>query len=223
MAGAAITGLLMFVRTLTGMFEGIAINAWSWYFLHTLPSLVLLIVAVAWNRNPSKVIRTSVFYTIYACAVCYLLLFLATMFGRPDTSAGQSLEDYLALSNVWLLPFQIVLIFLFGLFYFRKEIAYTPNAAIMTEYIGKKASYMQRNGSLLQVQSLDLLIEPDGLGKALTLLAGQSRDNHLILLQGQYANWSKSRDLDTVDPGILQRELNRMTLSVIDFIENLNK
>lgn len=224
LAGAACLGLLMFARTLTGMYEDMETAAWRWYFSHILPILLLLFVAVILNRNPSKVVKRSIFRLLYAGGLSYLLLVLITLLGRPGILRGQSIEDYLRLSYGWLLPFQALLLLLFGLFYFRKDPFFQPNAAILQEYVGKKNEYAHRRGSLLQIQAFDTLIQPDGLGKTLAMLAASAAapNNDLVLLQSQYANWTKSRDLELAASDQLQRELNRMTLAVIDIIENLS-
>jgi hypothetical protein len=224
LAGAVLAGLLTFVRTQTGMYEDMEAVAWSWYFTHILPTLLLLFVAVIGNRNPSKVVRRSTFFLLYAGGLSYLLLVALTLFGRPDTIQGQSMEDYLRLSYSWLLPFQALLLALFGIFYFRKEPFFQPNAAIVQAYVGKKTEYAHRHGSLLQIQAFDTLIQPDGLARTLAMLAESpgTQKNDLILLQSQYANWTKGRDLNLAAPDQLQRELNRMTLAVIDIIENLS-
>lgn len=224
LTGAILSGLFIFSRTLTGANEGMETGAWLWYFINILPTLSLLFVAVIGNRNSSKVIKRSTFILLFTGVVCYLLFLLVTLFGKPDTMRDQSMEDYLHLSYVWLLPFQSLLLCLFGLLFFRKEAFFQPSAAIMQEYVGKKAEYARRIGSLLQAQAFETLIQPNGLGDTLAILhEGTGTTNKdIVLLKSQYANWKQSRDLNIAPPEQLQRELNRMTLAVIDYIDNLS-
>jgi DNA-binding transcriptional regulator YbjK len=93
----------------------------------------------------------------------------------------------------------------------------------MLEYVEKKAEYARRRGSLYQTQAFAALIQPNGLDNTLNMLyeSAGNTNNDIVMLQSQYANWKRSRDLNIVSPEQLQRELNRMTLAVIDYIDNL--
>ena len=219
----AVLVLLVLVQTLNGIYEDIEGAAWSWVFVHLIPALLLLFIALLLNKNPSKVLPHATFQALYLGSLAYLLLMLISLLALPLAMRSQSIESYLSLTYYWLLPFQGLLLIAFAMLYFRKETFFRPSAAIMKDYVSKKEEFARRRGSLLQIQSFDLLIQEDGLSKTLVFLSNNDKNNlnDLILLQNQYANWKKQRDLNLIAPGDLQRELNRMTLATIDFIENL--
>ena len=215
--------LLVFVQTLTGKFEDIEGKAWAWIFVHLLPTLLLLFAAVLLNKNPSKVLLRATFRAVYAGALAYLLLLALTLFVLPVATANWSIEAYLAKSYTWLLPFQAALLLAFTLMYFRKEPLLRPNAAIMQQYVSKKAEFAQRTGNVSQVQAFELLISDAGLGGALEYLRShlKTEESSVILLQNQYAEWAKQRDLNLLPPDVLQRELNRMTMAAVGYVEKL--
>lgn len=219
----AVLVLLIFVQTLTGKFEDIELKAWSWVFAHLLPALLLLFVAVLFNKNPSKVLMLATFRAVYAGALAYLLLLTLTLLALPMATVNWSIEEYLAKSYTWLVPFQSILLLAFGLLYFRKEPFFRPNTAIMQQYVAKKAEFAQRTGNVLQVQAFELLISDDGVGAALEHLRSHLKtdENAIILLQSQYTEWIKQRDLNLLPPDALQRELNRLTMAVTGFIEKI--
>lgn len=215
--------VLLFVQTVAGKFENIETAVWTWAFAHLLPALALLFVAVLLNRNPSKVLFQATFRAVYAGAAAYLLLLLLTLLALPFATQNWSIEEYFARSYTWLMPFQAVLLLAFSFLYFRKEPLFRPNAAIMQEYVAKKAEFARRAGNVSQVQAFDLLISGGGPGAALEYLRSQLKTdaNEVLVLQNQYANWQKQRDLDLLPPDALQRELNRMTMAAIDCVEKL--
>jgi hypothetical protein len=222
-AGTAVLASLVFVQTLAGKFEEIEGAAWSWVFMNLLPAFLLLFVAVLLNKNPSKVLYHATFQAVYMGGVTYLLLVLATLIALPFATRNESIEVYLQMSYFWLVPFQGLLVVVFGLLYFRKEAFFRPNATIMQAYVGKKGEFAKRTGNLSQSRAFDLLTQEDGLGKALEFLSALGGDdlNDVILMQNQYARWKQGRDLNTESPELLQRELNRMTLAVVDIIEKV--
>lgn len=219
----AVLVLLVFVQTLAGKFEDIEGKAWAWVFVCLLPAFLLLFAAVLLNKNPSKVLLRATFRAVYAGALAYLLLVTLTLFALPAATANWSIEEYLAKSYTWLLPFQVFLLLAFALLYFRKEPLFRPNAAIMQQYVAKKAEFAQRTGNASQRQAFELLIGDGGVGATLEHLRGhlKSEENAIVLLQSQYAEWQKQRDLNLLPPDVLQRELNRLTMAVVGFVEKM--
>ncbi len=215
--------LLVFVQTLTGKLEDIEAQAWTWIFAHLLPVLALLFAAVLWNKNPSKVLLRTTFLAIYLGALAYLLLVALTLLALPMAMANWSIAEYLAKSYTWLVPFQVILLLVFALLYFRKGPLFRPNAAIMQQYVAKKAEFAQRTGSVAQKEAFDLLIADDGLGPTLDYLRSQVKTDvdGVVIIQGQYAEWRNQRDLNLLPPEALQRDLNRMTMTTIGYIEKL--
>jgi hypothetical protein len=131
----AIIILLFLIQTISGKFEDILGTAWLWVFVNLLPSLLLLFVAVLLNKNPSKVLLVNTFRAVYISASAYLLLLLVTLLALPFATINNSIEGYLKDAYLWLMPFQLILITVFSLLYFRKENLLRPNAAIMQEYV----------------------------------------------------------------------------------------
>lgn len=219
----AVLVLLIFVQTMTGKFEDIEGKAWTWIFVHLLPALSLLLLAVLLNKNPSKVLMRAMFRLVYFGALTYLLFLTLTLFAIPARPEQWSIEEYLSKSYLWLAPFQAVLLAAFVLLYFRKEPLFRPNAAIMQQYVAKKAEFAQRTGHVSQVQAFQLLAGDGSVGTALEYLRSHliSEENAIVVLQNQYAEWMKQRDLNLLPPDALQRELNRLTMAAIGFIEKL--
>lgn len=219
----AVLVLLIFVQTLTGKFEDIEGKAWVWIFANLLPALLLLFAAVLLNKNPSKVLLQATFRAVYFGALTYLLLLTLTLFALPAATVNWSIEEYLTKSYTWLLPFQAVLLLAFAALYFRKEPLFRPNAAIMQQYVSKKAEFAQRTGNVSQVQAFELLVGDGGLGATLEHLRGhlKTEESAIILLQNQHAEWQKQRDLNLLPPDALQRELNRLTMATVGFVEKI--
>jgi hypothetical protein len=218
-----ITILLVLVQTIAGKYEDMLGTTWLWVFVNLLPSLLLLFVAVLLNKNPSKVLLINTFRAVYGSAWAYLLLLLLTLLALPFATANYSIEAYLKDAYLWLLPFQIILLVVFCLLYFRKETLFRPNAAIMEEYVSKKAEFAQRTGNDNQINAFNALINDDDLSDVLTVLRTHLTDskNDIIVLQSQYVNWQKQRDLNLTPPDALQRDLNRLTMAIINYIEEL--
>jgi CRISPR/Cas system-associated endoribonuclease Cas2 len=223
LAFTAALSILFLIQTLSGKFEDIVSSAWLWLFMNVLPCLVLLFVAVLLNKNPSKVLLINTFRAVYGSAWAYLLLLLVTILALPFATVNSSIEDYLKDAYLWLIPFQIVLLLVFSLLYFRKEMLLRPNAAIMQEYVNKKAEFAKRAGNDSQNTAFNALINNEDLTEVLTHLRTHLADgkNDIIVLQSQYTNWQKERDLNLSPPDVLQRELNRLTMAVVNYIEDL--
>jgi CRISPR/Cas system-associated endoribonuclease Cas2 len=223
LAFTTILSILFLIQTISGKFEDIEIKAWLWLFINVLPCLVLLFVAVLLNKNPSKVLLISTFRAVYGSAWAYLLLLLVTLLALPFATVNSSIEDYLKDAYLWLIPFQIILMVVFSLLYFRKETLLRPNATIMQEYVSKKAEFAKRAGNDSQNTAFNALINNEDLTEVLTHLRTQLKDskNDIIVLQSQYTNWQKERDLNLSPPDVLQRELNRLTMAVVNYIEDL--
>ncbi|MFN0015800.1 MAG: hypothetical protein ACKVU2_14755 [Saprospiraceae bacterium] len=215
--------LLALVQTLSGKFELIETQAWTWLFVQVLPGMLLLLAAVLMNKNPSKVLLRATFRAVYVGTLAYLLLVTLTFFALPMAVANWSIEEYLGKSNTWLLPFQAVLLLAFVQMYFRKEPLLRPNPAIMQQYVAKKAEFAQRTGNVARAQAFDLLVSDGGLGAALEFLRDHEKTdtNSVVMLQSQYAEWVKQRDLNLLPPDALQRELNRLTMAAIGFAEKI--
>ena len=221
-----IIALFLFM-TIVNTFEGVEITAWIWAFISLMPMLAMLFIGVFRNPNPSKVIKKSVFYLVFYGALGYLILTLATLLGLQawlDAHTEGGIGDYFKQSYLWLLPFQILLLGGAWVLYFQKTKLIQPDEKILLEYAQKKAEYAQRFGNLAQQEAFDLLIDNKmpALFELMTLqLKGKPEQNDIVLLQGTYTRIKETHNYDTEDPAVLQRELNRISMALIDIIENL--
>jgi hypothetical protein len=189
--------------------------------------LAVLFMGVTMNPQPSKVIRKATFQLVFYGALGYLLLTLATLLGLQawlgsHTEGG--IADYFQQSYLWLVPFQLMLLVGAWMLYFQKTKLFQPNEKILLEYAQKKADYAQRFGSLPQKQAFDFLLKNDypALFQHLQKNLTDTNDrNSSIILQGQYTGITEKSGFDTVDPAEAQREINRITLALVDVFEKL--
>jgi Effector-associated domain 11 len=223
---AVFIGLVLFM-TLTNRFEDIEGAAWLWALSSVLPMLAMLYGGVVMNPQPSKVIKKAYFQVIFYGAIAYLLLVLMTLFGLPmwlNNHPEGSVLDYFKQSYLWLIPFQIVLLVATWILYFQKTKLDRPNKKILLEYAQKKADYANRFGSLAQKRGFGSLLENDypsvfeSLEKNLT---DKDDRNTALILSGQYTDLTEQRNLDTIEPAEAQRELNRITLVLVELIEKM--
>ena len=226
---AIIISLFLFM-TINNAFEGVVGTAWTWAFVCLLPMLALLFMGVVLNPQPSKVIKKATFNLVFYGALGYLLLVLATFIGlrawlNAQTEEGIGMDDYFKLSYFWLLPFQLLLLVGAWFLYFAKTKLLKPNEKILLEYAQKKADYARRFGSLSQQKAFDLLVQNDMLSlfelMKTEFSSKNDERNAVIMLQGNYTRVKETTDFDAEDPAVLQRELNRISLALIDYIEQI--
>jgi hypothetical protein len=215
--------LLIIAQTLTSKFEGIEIKAWVWTFANLLPVLLLLLSAVLLNKNPSKVLFQATFRTIFFASLAYLIVLILTLFAIPYATQQWSIEAYFSKSYLWLMPFQAVLLIAFGILYFKKETLFQPDPDIMLEYVGKKGEFAKRKGNIAQAQAFEGIHTENGMADVLNILQEKlpADNNDIVLLESQFADWKRQRDLNLTSEQDLQRTYNRLTLAVINYIEKL--
>lgn len=214
---------LVLVQTITGKYNGMKGTAWVWALGNLLPSLVLLYTTLLLNKNASKFIVSAAFWAIYVGALVYLLCLIAYLLATPFAMSNARLDDYLMQSFGFLVPFQLFLMGLFGLLYFREAPLFTPNAAIIGTYVNDKAVAAQGTGNLRQQQAFTALTQDADLSNVLTLLRAHlpEETSNIVLLQSRYATWQRDKNLDLAAPEVLQRQLNNLTCSIVHFIEKL--
>lgn len=223
----AIILVFFLFMTVVNTFEGVEIAAWLWAFISLFPMLAFLFIGVAQNPNPSKVIKKTTFFVIFWGALVYLLFLLSVFLGLQawlDAHTEGSISDYFNKSYWVLLPFQILLLWGVWILYFEKTKLIQPNEKILLGYAQKKAEYAKRFGSLTQQDAFDLLLKNKmpALFELLRLqLKSKAEQNDVILLENTYNRIKQTHDLDTEDPAVLQRELNRISKGLIDIIETI--
>jgi Effector-associated domain 11 len=219
----AVIMLFTLIQTVTGKLEDIVGTTWLWVFINLLPALVLLLVAVLLNKNPSKVVLKTAFHLVFVATCAYLLFVLATQWTIPLATRDRSIEDYLQQSYIWLVPLQLVLIIAFSILYFRKTPLFMPNEKILLEIVNKKAEYAKRTSNVKQQQAFDMLIAGDKMNDLFSFLRTHvtTDTNDVIVLQGQYNEWTRQRDLNLATPEELKIALNKLTLASINYVEKL--
>ena len=219
-----IISLFLFM-TVANTFENVEMAAWLWAFICLLPMLALLFFGVVRNPQPSKVIKRSTFQLVFYGALGYLILTLATLLALQawlDAHTEGGIGDYFKQSYLWLLPFQALLLYGAWVLYFQKTQLLQANEKILLEYAQKKAQYAHRFGSLAQQEAFDLLVKNKmpALFELLKLqLPTYEEDNEVVLLESTYNRINETHNFDTEDPAVLQRELNRISLALIDIVE----
>jgi hypothetical protein len=173
------------------------------------------------------VIKKSVFYLVFYGTLGYLLLTLGTFLGMQawlDGHPEKGISDYFKQSYLWLLPFQILLLVGAWIIYFQKTKLLQAGEQVLMGYAQKKAEYARRFGNLAQQEAFDLLVanKMPALFELIKLLcAGKPEHNDIVLLEGQYNRVKEKYNTDTEDPTVLQREMNRISVAVIDMIETI--
>ena len=215
--------IFVLIQTLTGKLEDIVGTTWLWAFINLLPALVLLLVAVLLNTHPSKVVLKTAFQFVFIATLAYLLFVLGTQLAIPMATLNRSIEEYLQQSYIWLLPFQATLIVAFSLIYFRKMPLFRPNEKILLELVNKKAEYAKRTNNTLQQQAFDMLLADGKMNDFFAFLRTHLKEdaNDVVVVQGQYNEWTRQRDLNLSTPEELQIALNKLTLAGVNYVEKL--
>jgi hypothetical protein len=176
-------------------------------------------VAKSWA---ARVVSTA-FWAIYLGVLAYLSCLLFYLLATPFAMSNARLDDYLIHSFGFLVPFQLLLIGLFWLLYFKETPFFTPNAAIIGTYIHKKAATAAQTGHVQQQEAFAALTQDADLSNVLTLLRNHLPEDtsDIVLLQNQYTNWQRDKNLNLTAPDALQRQLNNLTLAITHYIEKL--
>ena len=226
LALAAPTLLLLTVQELNGVFVGAAGTPWLWAALNLLPGFGLLLLAAVLNLNPGKHIWRPVFRVILVVVAVYLVWVLLTALGLRARPEAQSLVDYFGQAGYRPAPFQVLLLGVFGLLFFRKSTAFVPNEKIVGEHAAKALAQAKAAENLPRAQALELFVAAK-YAELFTALnehfAGKDRSavQDLILLQNQYNENRRQLDLGVAEPKAAQRELNRIALALLNVIEKM--
>ena len=218
--------LLVLIQTISGKFEGIEGTAWTWVAINLFPVLGLLLFGAIQNKYPGKPIQIFIFRIIWITSFLFLLLLLMTLLGMTAGTANQSIESYLNQSYKWLLPFQILLIGIFFLLYFKKRSIFQVNEKILKNHIQSKANKAKQQANLPQQQAFDQL-QAGNYTQLFDHLQNHfndtSSDEHTatVVFQSRYNKWKNDTDLDVVDKAEAQRSLNELVVSLADFISKM--
>jgi hypothetical protein len=223
----AVVMLLVLVQTITGKLVGEAGEAWLWVALVALPALLMVWVSILLNKYPAKVVHPAAYSALVWGSAAYYGLILLTILSEPfATQAERSVMSYFQQSLLWLLPLEAVLLAGYALAFFRKESFFRPNEQIILDFAAKKAVDAQIKGKVWLQQSLELIAANDMPGVFAKMkerfgTTNSSDLNAAVLLENQYNELVRSRDLNMVEPATAQTSLNRIVMGVINLAERL--
>lgn len=227
LALSAPTLLLLSVQEMNKVFAGAEGAPWQWAALNLLPGFILLLVAAVLNLNPGKHIWKPVFRVIWIVTAAYLVWVLLTALGMRARPEAQTLTGYF--QQAWYRPaaFQLLLLAVYGLLFFRRETTFVPNETIVGEHAAQALAKAKSAGNHSRAQALELFIAGK-YPELFTVLEGhfsgkapaEMRD--LALLQNQYNENRRQISLGIADPKAAQRELNRIALALLDSMEKMN-
>ncbi len=124
LTGGGVLFLLMIGQTMLGRYGAQTARAWSWLLPTVLPTLSLIVGAVAYEarRSPASATVDRFAYRVaFWLSVAYLALVLVTQLGQPVT--GLSPLAMMDLSNLWLGPVQGLVGIALGVFFVSRETA----------------------------------------------------------------------------------------------------
>ena len=107
--GTAVSVLLVFVQSVSGLLDGIMAQGWLWIMASILPALLVLWASILLNRYPAKIVHPAADQALVWGSWTYFLLALATLLGEPFATHGaRSLQQYLSQSLWWMLPLELI-------------------------------------------------------------------------------------------------------------------
>ncbi|HHS95674.1 MAG TPA: hypothetical protein ENJ45_03720 [Phaeodactylibacter sp.] len=217
--------LLIFVQSIAGKYTEIEMTPWVWVAVNLIPGFIVLLLAAIQKKNSGKFIQTFVFRVIFLLALIYLVLLLMTLVSMSAAAPEQSIAEYFKNSYPWLVPFQVLLVGVFILLYFKKETIFRPNEKMIKKYLLKEKNKAAEKNNIAQEQAFELLTNNDYPTLFNTLKnsfhSDQTQHNQIILLHSQYNKWKKNTDLGLMDKKDAQLNINRITMALIHLIEKL--
>jgi len=218
--------LLIFVQTIAGKYAEIEAIPWLWAGTNLLPGFILIMVGALRNKNSGKFVKTFIYRIIVVATIAYLVWVLVTMLSMTAGSATQSLATYFQSSYRWLIPFQLLLLGVFVLLFFKEEAMFRPNEKMIKEQAVKDMKQAAAKDNLLQQQAFELLVANNygSLFKNLQKNIGDKNDQQntqLLMLQTQYNNWEKKTSMGLMDGKEAQLTINRITMALIQMIKTL--
>ena len=213
--------LIVLAQTLTGKLGQAAPTVWTWAALLLLPGLGLLLSGSVLNRHAGKLAPPAPHFLLAALTVLYMLLILLTLFFMLQNDHG--LIAYFQESYWWLAPLKILLLMAFWLAFWRKEQIFQPDQRVILELAGVRMQAAQAKGDQLRSVLFEAIAAGD-LGKAFeTLKQSRTPDDRshadLAMLQGEFTELTRNRDLNLIAPADAQRQLNRITVALINLIQ----
>jgi hypothetical protein len=224
-ASAALVFLCFLVMFVNNKFEAIEGTAWLWFVISVLPGLVLLNAGAWINRSPDKIVPPGASRALFSLTVGYLgALLLTLLFSQAaiERREDYGLDAYLLRSLFYLLPLHALVAAGLWILFFRKENLFRPNPKIITATAAGKARDAVRHGWVTQARCYEL-VAADRLPDVFDLLQASfsppnetGRMTELVMIQHQYHQLRKDKDLNLIDPELAQRTLNRITAALLN-------
>ncbi len=156
-----------------------------------------------------------------------MLLALLTLLSEPFATRGElSMVQYLTQSYWWLLPMEAILLAGYGLVFFRKDSIFKPNEQIILDFAVQKAADWKGQGNSLRQQCFEL-IAANKLSSVFSIMKKQFEKtdrndlNAVVLLENQFTEISRQRDLNLVEREEAQISLNRIVMGLMNLVEHL--
>ena len=212
--------LLVLAQTLTGKLGEAAPTVWLWTALLLLPGLGLLLSGSVLNRHAGKLAPPAPNLLLKALTVLYMLLILLTLFFMLQNDHG--LIVYFRESYWWLAPLKILLLIAFWLAFWRKEQLFQPDQRVILELAGARMKAAQAEGDRLRSVLFEAIAAGDMQKAFETMKQSRAPDDRvhadLAVLQGEFFQLNRNRDLNLIAPAEAQRQLNRITVALINII-----
>jgi Effector-associated domain 11 len=223
--------LIIFVllQQVFGKIEGIELDIWQWVFVNILPCAVLLNAYIIVNKYSDKALHPKLHGIMVGGVIGFLGLVFLTFFLSQAAieSNDYSLDVYFKRSYMYLLPMNLFLaIGIILVFYTKKNFLKPANEAIIEiaktkekqalekEKRNRKAclTHLIANNFEKTFETMKNIITPKD----------HNMMQHLVLMQSQYAQLIKDKELNIIEPDYAQATLNRLTISLIDLAEKID-
>ena len=220
---AAILFAVMFIGH---VFEYIMPTAMIWFCACVMPMPILLFIAWVQNQQPDKLVPRAVFNILLWMSSVYLVVVFLVLFSVEYWLQGEnnhSVESLLAQSCWMLLPWNALLLMIAWMLMFQKKpIIRLLRGETVTDYVIKQEGIARKRQRPIQEQAYHLLVQSDFSQVFKILeerLANTPEFNELIVLKSDYVRAQKALDFHTEDPAAMNRNINRITLTLAEWIE----
>ena len=224
----ALMTIFLLIQTSTGMIQGIKRIVWGWHFLCLLPGLVLLIGSTWLTKHLDKALPLNVYRSLFGLGILYLLLVLLVfIFSRKAISMNDYGLDVYYPKSLWILvPINLMVISGLGIVLFLKDSTKKPNSEGVLQLIQEKIEVATANQYSFQASCFKSIRNGE-IKEAFENTSSwfEQKDaktySHLILLQGQYNLLQKDLNLNTISRNESQIQLNKIMVSLIDVINDI--
>lgn len=218
------SGILL-LQTLSGRLWGIIHLAWIWEIINIVPGLAVLLYSLMHQVLPLKFMPVFKARILQVSTYFYGMLLLATIFAEPIViwETELSLQAYLMVSLWWLGPINLLLVLSF-VWSFLSKAGKAPDEQLILKVAQEYAEKSRKKGDELRRVCFEA-IAMGNLDDVFNVLkehfttVKESRQNDIILLQGEYNTLQRTIGLNLVDRNEAQININRITMALLQIIE----